>query len=511
MNTFVNQITPIHNSTSQNNRFLIVIAIMSATLMQVLDTTIVNVALPHMQGSFGASPDQISWTLTTYMVSSAIIMPLTGYFSDFFGRKNYLLGCIIGFTLSSTLCGAANSLSTMILFRLLQGIFGAALVPLSQAILVDIYPPKELGKAMAIWGTGVMVGPVLGPTLGGYLTEIASWRWTFYINVPVGIFAAILAWRALPATLKKSRSFDWIGFIMLGVAIGATQYLLDRGNQEDWFNAFSIKFSALLAFLGYVSFIIYNYFNRSQPVFDFRVLKDRNFTIACIMILILGVGLYGSMVILPLLLENLLNYPVFTTGLIMTPRAIAVMLSMIIMGKISDRLNPRFLIVAGILLSSLGVYFCTFYSLDLNKFWLIWPMMIQGFGLGMIFVPISAMAFATLPQKLRVEGAGVNSLLRTIGGSIGIAITLTIFTRQTQMAWNQLAGFIQPYNPALMQYLKHLSLSLTNPLTPSILGSQLAIQAQMLAFVNVFAFIMWSFIILLPLVMLLKLKKKIDV
>lgn len=489
------------------NRMLIVIAIMSATLMQVLDTTIVNVALPHMQGSLGAAPDQISWTLTSYMVASAIIMPLTGYFSDRIGRKNHLIWCIIGFTISSALCGAANSLSMIVLFRLMQGIFGAALVPLSQAILVDIYPPEELGKAMAIWGTGIMVGPVLGPTLGGYLTEIANWRWTFYINVPVGIFSTLLAWRVVPDTIKKARNFDWLGFILIAIAIGSMQYFLDRGNQEDWFNSQSIQITALVSVFGFISFIIYNYFQRGQIVFDLNVFKDRNFTLATLMFVVMGVGIYGSMVIQPLLLENLLNYPVFTAGLMMTPRAIFVMLSMIIAGKITNRFDPRIIVTIGIILCAIGTYACMYYTIEINKVWLIWPLMIQGFGMGLIFVPMSAIAFATLPEKLRVEGAGISSLLRTIGGSIGIAVTVTIFTRHTQIAWNQLVGFVQPYNPALSQYLHSIGMQASNPLAATVVASELANQAQMLAFINVFAFIMWSFLVLLPFVLLLKVKK----
>lgn len=497
----------MNNINYTSNRLLIVIAIMSATLMQVLDTTIVNVALPHMQGSLGASSDQISWTLTSYMVASAIFMPLTGFFSDRIGRKNYLLWCICGFTLTSALCGAANSLTAIVLFRLMQGVFGAALVPLSQAILIDIYPPEELGKAMAIWGTGVMVGPVLGPTLGGYLTDIASWRWTFYINVPVGIFAAILAWRVVPDTLKKLRNFDWVGFIFIAIAIGALQYFLDRGNQEDWLNSQTMQIALFTSILGFISFIIYYYFHRTQIVFNISVFKNRNFTLATLMLVILGIGIYGAMVIQPLLLENLLNYPVSSTGLMMTPRAFCVMFSMIIAGKISNRFDQRFTIIFGIILSAIGSYACAFYSIEINKFWLIWPLMIQGFGMGFIFVPLSALAFATLPENLRVEGAGLSSLLRTIGGSIGIAVIMNIFTRHVQAAWNQLAGFVQPYNPALTQYLHALNIKPTNPLAAGVVVSELANQAQMLAFISAFIFIMWSFIIILPFVILLKTKK----
>lgn len=500
------------NNTTANaaiaNRWIIVIAVMSATLMQVLDTTIVNVALPHMQGSLNAAPDQISWTLTSYLVASAIIMPLTGYFSDRLGRKKYLLWCIGGFTIASALCGMANSLAQIVSFRLLQGVFGAALVPLSQAILVGIYPPKELGKAMAIWGTGVMVGPILGPTLGGYLTDLASWRWTFYINVPVGVMALVLVWLAVPDTLKKQRTFDWLGFVFMAAAIGAVQYLLDRGNQEDWFNAHSIQIAALIAACGLIGFLIYNYFHRGEAVFDLRIFKDRNFIISSLLFLVMGVGVYGSMVILPLFLEGLLNYSVFDTGMMMAPRAVSVMFSMIIMGKISHRVDPRRLITAGIIISAAGTYACTYYSLMINSWWLIWPLIIQGFGVGMIFVPLSAMVFATLPEKSRIEAAGLNSLLRTLGGSIGIAVTLTVYTRHTQIAWNQLIGFIHPYNQSLVQYARQLHLKPTEPLFATVLGSEITKQATMLSLVSVFVFIVWSFVVMLPFIFFLKYQKQ---
>lgn len=499
------------------NRGLIVAAVMSASLMQVLDTTIVNVALPHMQGSLNAAPDQISWTLTSYLVASAIIMPLAGYFSDRFGQKQYLLWCIAGFTLASALCGMAGSLTQIVGFRILQGVFGAALVPLSQAILIGVYPPKELGKAMAIWGSGIMVGPVLGPTLGGYLTEIANWRWTFYINIPVGIMAFVLAWKVVPEMAKKKREFDWIGFLLITIAIGSTQYLFDRGSHDDWFNATSIQLAAFLAVSGFIGFIIYSCFNRGPQVINLAIFKDRNFTVASILLMMMGVGLFGSMVILPMFLQGLLNYPVSTTGLMMTPRAISVMISMMVMGKIGHRFDPRYLIAIGAITSAIGTYVCTCYSAELSKWWLIWPMFLQGIGLGMIFVPIGTVGFATISEKVRVEAAGLSSLLRTLGASIGIAVTLTVYTRHVQFGWNQLVGFVNPYNPNLEYYMQEVVQKLPVAATTSdyvtaapFLGGVVAKQAMMLSIVNVFAFVAASLLIMVPLVLLLKRAKKLD-
>ena len=481
---------------------------MSATLMQVLDTTIVNVALPHMQGALNAAPDQISWTLTSYLISSAIFMPLTGYFSDMLGRKKYLLLCIGGFTIASAFCGAAQSLSEIVLFRLLQGIFGAALVPLSQAIMVDIYELKERGKAMAIWGVGVMAGPVLGPTLGGYLTDILSWRWTFYVNVPIGIIALILAWQVVPDTIKKKRSMDWNSLALISLAIGSLQYFLDRGNQDDWFNAHNIQLAALLCIAGFIGFILrslnHNMRKSNKSVFDLHVFKDRNFTIASLLLAIIGLGLYGTMVIQPLFLESLLNYPALSAGWVMAPMGIGSMLSMMLVGKIINYIKPRNIIIVGIIFTAIGTYFCTYYSQNIDFWWLIWPTFLRGFGLGMTFVPLAVLAFSTLPNHLKAEATGVYSLIRTLGSSIGIAITLTIFTRHTQIAWNQLGGFINPYNPNLINYLSAIHLKLTTPIAHAILGKVLNEQAQTLSFVNVYAFITWSFLFMLPLAFLIK-------
>lgn len=494
---------------SNGKRWLIVIATMSATLIQVLDMTIVNVALPHIQGSLNAASDQISWVLTSYLVASAIFMPLTGYFCDKLGRKKYLLICIGGFTVASILCGASVSLLQMIFFRLLQGVFGAALVPLSQAILADVFPPKDRGKAMAIWGVGVMVGPILGPTLGGYLTELVSWRWTFYVNVPIGMLSFFLAWQVVPDTLKKQRSMDWIGLLFISLAIGGLQYFFDRGNQQDWFNAIDIRFAMLLFIGGLLGFLFHTLRNPSlQAVFDIRIFKNRNFTLSSLILAAMGIGMFGTMVIQPLMLENLLNYPVLMTGLLMAPRGISGMISMMMVGKMVSRVDPRILIAGGILLSVAGISAGTYYSQNLSTWWIVWPLLLQGFGLSMIFVPLTTAAFSTLPESQRVEATGLFSLLRTIGSSIGISITITLFSRYSQMAWNQIGGNIQPYNPAVQDYLSRLHLDIHQPEAAVLLGGELFKQAQMVSFVNVYAFIMWSFLLMLPLVFFLKKNKR---
>jgi DHA2 family multidrug resistance protein len=477
---------------------------MSATIMPVLDTTIINVALPHMQGSLSASPDQIAWTLTSYMVATAIFMPLTGYINDKIGQKKYLLLCIASFTVVSCLCGAATSLPEMIVFRALQGMLGAGLVPLSQSIMGEVYTGKDRHKGTAIWGMGVMIAPILGPTLGGYLTEIANWRWTFYVNVPIGILAFFLAWRAVPDSARKERSMDWIGLALISLAIGATQYVLDRGSQVDWFSADSIRVATVLAIGGLIGFLLYSLPPGKRMVFDLRIFADRNFTLCCLILLLLGMSLFGVMVLLPLLLENLLNYPVSTTGLVLAPRGISTMLSIVIVGWLAPRLGTSWIIALGILIAAAGTWFSTYYSVMISFGWATAVSMIQGFGLGMIFYPIITVAFATLPARLHTEAAGLFSLVRVLGGSIGISISMTLLTKYGQVAWNQLGGSINPYNPALYQYLAHLHLKPTDATAVAILNSELYSQAQMVAFINVFAVIALTFLLMLPLVFLLR-------
>ncbi len=490
-------------------RLLITISVMAATVMQVLDTTIVNVALPDMQGTFSATPDQISWVLTSYLVASAIFMPLTGFFTDVVGRKKYLFMSILGFTLTSALCGIAQNLDEIVIFRLLQGVFGAALVPLSQAIMVSTYPPAERGKAMAIWGIGVMVGPILGPTLGGYLTETFDWRWTFYINVPVGILSMLMAWKVVPDSDKRVRNLDWTSLLLMATAIGGTQYVLDRGNQADWFEDLSILIISCLAFAGLLGYILVSIYRKSvKPIFEVDLFKDRNFVASCLIMSAMGLGLFGSMVIQALMLENLFDYPTFTTGLVMAPRGIASMVAMMIVGKYATRIHPNLFIAFGIFLNIISSYICTHYNLYISPGWVIGPGVIQGFGIGFVMIPLSTIALSTLPPHLLAEGAGLFSLMRTFGFSLGISIVATILTRHTSIAWNHLVGFINPFNPAVSAYLAPLDLLPNNPLSALILAQEVSSQAQMLAIVDVYIVITWSFVVMYPLILLLKSSQK---
>lgn len=489
--------------TRPSNKLLVTIAVMSATIMQVLDTTIVNVALPEMQGAFSANPDEISWVLTSYLVASAIFMPLTGYFVARFGRKRFLIWSIIGFTIASALCGIATSLAEMVIFRLLQGIFGAGLVPLSQSIMADTYPISQRGKAMAIWGMGVMLGPILGPTLGGYFTEYFDWRWCFYVNLPIGIISALMAVYVVSESELKKRILDWLGLTFLAVGIGALQFTLDQGNHADWLDSNMIRITSIIAVISLASFVYYSLYVNENAIFEVKIFKDRNFTVSCLIMASMGMGMFGAMLIQPLMLNSLFFYPAFTIGLVMAPRGLASLGSVVVVSKIVHKYPARNIIFVGLIFSMLGNYGATFYNLYISEFWIILPIIFQGFGLGFIMVPLSSQCIATLPAHLISEATGLFSLMRTVGASAGISIVITYVSRQGQIAWNQMGGLINPYNPDTYVYLNKVHLSVTDPIAIRLFARELGRQAQMQAYVNGFFLITVSFLCMLPLVFFL--------
>ncbi len=490
------------------NRFLTAIAVMAATIMQVLDTTIINVALPNMAGQLDATPDNISWVLTSYLIASAIIMPLTGFITDRIGQKRFLLISIAGFVITSMLCGMATSLFQMVLFRFLQGVFGAALVPLSQSIMLQVFPGEQRGKAMAIWAMGVMVAPLMGPTLGGWLTEFISWRWTFYINLPVGIASFILAMRHVHDTPTKERRMDWLGFASLALGIGALQLMLDRGNEDDWFSSETIVFAAVVSVLSFLFFIVYTLTGKHHPLFDLRIFKDRNFLVASLIMTTIGIGFFGGMVLQSLYLQNYLGYPTFEAGLYMAPRGLASFLVMVVVGKFSGKVPPRNFIFVGICASVLGNYLMTNFSGDISAHELILPMVLQGMGMGLIFVPVSTIAFTTLPKEIAAEAAGIYSLIRAVGSSFGIAIIATYFSRSATQIWSLLRGDINPYNEALGAYLAPLHLGAQDPQGIALAAKAVMRQAQGLAYLDAFWFATANFVLMLPLLLLIRTPKK---
>ncbi len=474
--------------------------------MVILDMTIVNVTLPHMMGALGATSDQVTWVLTSYIVAEAIGIPLTGYLAQRLGRKRLMLISVTGFIAASALCGQASSLGGMVLFRLMQGAFGASVVPLSQAILVDTYPSEQRGKAMALWGIGIMLGPVLGPTLGGYITEHLDWRWVFYINVPVGLLNLAMIARLLKPSPRQNASNDWLGALTMALGIGTLQIVLDRGNQENWFNSPMITALALISSVALTLFV-WRAWHRPNSIVRLQLLRDRNLASASLMIGVFGLGLFGTIALQPLLLERLLNYPTGLTGWVMAPRGLGAALSMIVVARLIRRFGAKPFIGIGMLLATLGTYLMTQYSLYISPAWVIWPSILQGLGMGMIFVPLSTLAYQTLPADATDHAAGIYNLSRTIGSSIGISVVSTVLSRATQNHWNQLGAHINPYNPALHEWLANRGLTLADPATAQLLAHELERQASMLAFVDTFWLVTASFLTLAPLLLFIRKKR----
>ncbi|HMN63384.1 MAG: DHA2 family efflux MFS transporter permease subunit [Burkholderiaceae bacterium] len=482
----------------------ITVSVMLATIMQALDTTIANVALPHMQGSLGATYDQISWVLTSYIVAAAIVMPLTGFLSARFGRKRVFMASIVGFTITSMLCGAAMNLTQIVLFRLLQGVFGASLVPLSQAVLLDTYPRERHGPAMALWGLGVMVGPILGPTLGGWLTEYYDWRWVFYINLPFGL----LAWFGLGLYVRETdidatRRFDLMGFAMLSLGIGALQMMLDRGGTLDWFASTEIVVEAMLAGLGLYLFVAH-IFTHEHPFIEPALFRDRNFSVGLLFIFVVGMILLTTMTLLPPFLQSLLGYPVVDVGLLLAPRGIGTMISMFIVGRLSGRVDARLQLVLGLLLASFSQWEMTQFDLDITGWDVVRTGIVQGLGLGFLFVPLSTIAFSTLAPRLRTEGTALFSLVRNIGMSIGVSIVITKLSSNVQANHAGLAQFIEPFSFALRQAAASGVVDPGTPLGLSLLDAEVTRQAATLAYLQDFRMMTWVTLAALPLVLLLR-------
>ena len=490
------------------HRGLITVSVMLATIMQALDTTIANVALPHMQGTMGATQDQIAWVLTSYIVAAAIFMPLTGFLSARWGRKRIFMWSVVGFTVASMLCGAAQSLNQIVLFRLLQGIFGASLVPLSQAVLLDTYPRERHGAAMAMWGVGVMVGPILGPSLGGWLTEYYNWRWVFYINLPFGV----LAWLGLAAFLRetpidRTRRFDLLGFALLSLGIGALQMMLDRGESLDWFTNPEVVIEAMLSGLALYLFIAH-IFTHEHPFIEPGLFKDRNFSVGLLFIFIVGIILLATMALLPPFMQNLMGYPVIDVGYLMAPRGVGTMFAMIAVGKLSGKVDVRHMILLGLMLTSLSLWEMTNFNTDIDGWDIVRTGITQGLGLGFIFVPLSTITFATLAPRYRNEGTALFSLMRNLGSSIGISVVITYLAQRTQANHAAFADYINPFNLALRQAVEAGAYNLTTPEGLAAINGEVTRQAATLAYLQDFRLMMWITVAAIPLIILLRASPK---
>src|SRR5947207_194523 len=432
----------------QINPWIIAISVMLATFMEVLDTSVVNVSLPHIAGSLSASIDEATWTVTSYLVANAIILPLTGWLASTFGRKRLLMLSVVGFTAASFLCGLAPSLGSLIFFRIVQGATGGALQPLSQAVLLEAFPPNERGKAMGFWGLGVVVAPILGPVLGGWLTDSYSWRWVFYINIPVGIASIIMTRLFIfdpPYIRRKSEGVDYWGIGMLAVGIGALQIVLDKGQEEDWFASHWILALALVSLAALAAFIVYELLIE-HPVVDLHVFKVRTYSTGVFLMTLLGFVLYGSLVLLPIFLQTLLGYPALQAGFAMAPRGAGSFLAMPIVGAIMAKFDARKLLAVGLIVASSTLVMLGSLSLDAGYWDVFWPQFIQGTSLALLFVPLTTATMDPIPKERMGNATSIFNLMRNIGGSGGIATVTTLVARRRQTYTHILGAHVNPYN-----------------------------------------------------------------
>ena len=487
------------------HRFLITLCTVSATLMQALDQTIANVALPYMQGSLSASYDEITWVLTSYITAAAIMTAPVGWLAARFGRKYLYITCLIGFTITSVMCGAAQSLSQVVLFRIFQGMFGAALVPLSQSTMMDIYPAEKRGQAMAIWGMGVMIGPILGPTLGGYLTEVYNWRYVFYINIPFGILATLGLIFFMPRSHPNfNMKFDWTGFAALSLGIGALQLMLDRGQDQDWFTSREIIIEGVLGGLGVYLFIVHMA-TATKPFIPPAMFKDRNFTAGALMMFAAGTILVSSSSLMAPWLQNLANYPVETAGLIMAPRGIGTMAAMMAGGRLTAKFDARKIMACGISMMVLSIWEMTNWTPDVSQTRIVMTIMFQGAGLGLLFIPLQVIAFATLAPRYRTDGASLFSLSRNIGAAIGVSVTSFMLAHNTQVLHAEIGASVTPFNRALQG--GGAVERFWNPLThhgAALLDKVINQQAQITAFVDDYKMMIFTTLPALALLLLMR-------
>jgi DHA2 family multidrug resistance protein len=487
------------------NRIPITIAVMLATIMNSLDTTIANVALPHIQGSVSASAEQITWVLTSYIVAATIMTPLTGFFADRVGRKMVFLVSIAGFTVASMLCGVAGSLVEIVLFRLLQGLFGAALIPLSQAVLLDINPPERHGQAMAIWGAGAVLGPILGPALGGWLTDNLDWRWVFFINLPIGVlaFGGVFLFLSEKKSAEKKR-FDVLGFASLALAIGGFQMMLDRGPSQDWFASTEIWTYLIVGIIALWIFGV-QLATAAKPFVDRALLADANFVTCCLFGFFIGILLYSVLALLPPMMQNLLGYPVAFTGLVSMPRGVGSFIAMFAVGQLIGRMSIKLILLIGLSVSAVSLWMMTQFTLGMDTHLIIVSGFLSGVGTGLIFVPLSTIAFATVKPQHRAEGAGLFTLIRNIGSAAGISIMQARFVSGIETHHAKLVEHARPDNPLFQAY------------APLVFQTQDAIarfngvitrQASMLSYIDDFQLMLGITILCAPLILLMRTPKK---
>jgi DHA2 family multidrug resistance protein len=491
--------------TPVRHRGLITGTVMLTSVLQTLDNTIANVALPRMQGTLSATQDQMTWVLTSYIVASAVMTPLAGWLVGVIGRRRLFLFSVAGFTVASMLCGMAQTLPQAVLARFLQGAVGAGLVPLSQAVLFDIYPPERHGRAMAAWGQGVLLGPMIGPILGGWLTDHYSWRWVFYINLPLGILAFIGVLAYLPDGQKRRSNFDFFGFALLSIAVASLQLMLDRGPLKDWFGSTEIRLEALAAGLGFYLFMVHSATAR-HPFIRPQLFADRNYITGNIFIFMVGIMLFATLALLPTMLQDLMSYPVFDAGKLIAPRSIGSLVAMLVVGRIVGRVDPRLIIAGGFGFTAASLWLLTRIDLDMDGWPVVWSGILQGIGTGGAYVPMAALTFATLTPELRNEGTALFSLSRNLGSSVGISMVQALLTSNTQRVHSTLAEHVSPFNLAARD--PALAAQIASPDALAVLNAGVTRQAAMVAYLDDFRLMCLLTLAALPLLLLVRVDKK---
>jgi DHA2 family multidrug resistance protein len=484
-------------------RNMVTICAMTATIMQALDTTIANVALPYMQGTLSASQDQINWVLTSYIVAAAIMTAPVGWIANRFGRKRIFILCSGGFTIASVLCGLAQDINQMVLFRLLQGVFGAALVPLSQAVMLDSYALHERAKAMSIWGMGVMMGPIMGPSLGAWLTETYSWHWVFFVNLPFGVFT-VLGLLVFMDETKTDRDlrFDWFGFAALAVGIGSMQVALDRGEQLGWMESNEIIAEIIISIAGFYYFFAHS-LTTTKPFIQFAIFKDRNFVSGCVFMAVMGLVLFSTMALSSPYLQNVIGYPIITAGLLLASRGCGTFVAMMLVGRMMRYIEARTLIISGLGLTCLSLFYMTDWTDQTGVPEIVTLSIIQGFGFGLVFVPLSTVAFLTLPNHLRTDGTSMLTLMRNVASSIGISVVIAQLTEGSRRVYAVLSQHINPFNNAMQMPNVRGMIDMSTDAGRAMADVMVSLQAQIIAFSQDYQMVMLFTLCAIPLALMI--------
>jgi DHA2 family multidrug resistance protein len=484
-------------------RNMVTICAMTATIMQALDTTIANVALPYMQGTLSASQDQINWVLTSYIVAAAIMTAPVGWIANRFGRKRIFILCSGGFTIASVLCGLAQDINQMVLFRLLQGVFGAALVPLSQAVMLDSYALHERAKAMSIWGMGVMMGPIMGPSLGAWLTETYSWHWVFFVNLPFGVFTmlGLLVFMDETKTDRDLR-FDWFGFAALAVGIGSMQVALDRGEQLGWMESNEIIAEIIVSIVGFYYFFAHS-LTTTKPFIQFAIFKDRNFVSGCVFMAVMGLVLFSTMALSSPYLQNVIGYPIITAGLLLASRGCGTFVAMMLVGRMMRYIEARTLIISGLGLTCLSLFYMTGWTDQTGVPEIVTLSIIQGFGFGLVFVPLSTVAFLTLPNHLRTDGTSMLTLMRNVASSIGISVVIAQLTEGSRRVYAVLSQHINPFNNAMQMPNVRGMIDMSTDAGRAMADVMVSLQAQIIAFSQDYQMVMLFTLCAIPLALMI--------